>query len=73
MINSHKDTLRGGLFYFFTNPKSTRQKQYETIRAIIIDKLSIPEAAAKFGYEVNTVYALLRDAKSGKLDLFPEI
>lgn len=31
---------------FFTKPFSARQNQYELIRAIIVDKISIPEASA---------------------------
>jgi hypothetical protein len=27
----------------------------------------------KFNYKVNTVYALIRDAKSGKIALFPDV
>jgi transposase len=56
---------------FFTKPSSARQNQYELIRAIIVDKISIPEASARFGYKVSTTYSLLRDFKSGKIDLFP--
>ncbi|NOY73405.1 MAG: hypothetical protein GXP14_13730 [Gammaproteobacteria bacterium] len=56
---------------YFDNPNTSAQKQYETVRAIIVDKLSTEEAARKFNYSVNSVYALLRDVRSGKLDLFP--
>jgi len=56
---------------YFNNPDTSIQKQYETVRAVIVDKLSAEEAAIKFNYSVNSVYALLRDARSGKLDLFP--
>lgn len=47
------------------------QKQYEAVRAVIVDKLSAEEVAFKFDYSVNSIYTLLRDARSGKLDLFP--
>jgi transposase len=74
MLNSHNDTLNTvDLLNFFVNPTSTRQKQYEVVRAIIIDNLPIKDVASKFGYKVNTIYALLRDAKSGKIELFPQI
>ncbi|MCK4822098.1 hypothetical protein KA005_40420, partial [bacterium] len=49
------------------------QKQYETLRAVVIDKLPPAEAGRKFGYKVNTVNSLLRDVKRGKLILFPEV
>jgi transposase len=58
---------------FFTDPSSARQKHYELIRSIIVDKIPIPEASKKFGYKVNSTYTLLRDFKSGKLQLFPAI
>ncbi len=58
---------------FFLNPITQRQKQYELIRAIIIDALSIEEASKKFRYQPSTTYSVLRDAKAGKLDLFPEV
>jgi len=58
---------------FFTKPCSARQNQYELIRSIIVEKTPIPEASVRFGYKVSTTYSLLRDFKSGKLDLFPTV
>lgn len=59
------------LVSYFQQPLSSRQKQYEAIRAIVIEKLPVEEVAQKFGYKPATVYSLLRDAKAGKLELFP--
>ena len=56
---------------YFINPSSKRQNQYEAIRAFIVEKLSADEVATKYGYQTSTVYALIRDAKAGKLELFP--
>lgn len=56
---------------FFSNPTTPAQKQYEAIRAIIVDELPIELVAEKFSYSVNTLYSLMRDAKGGKLELFP--
>lgn len=56
---------------YFTKPSIPAQRQYEAIRAIIIDKLPAEQAAKKFDYSTNTLYSLLRDVRSGKLDLFP--
>ena len=56
---------------YFLSPESNRQKQYEAVRAFIVDKLSAEEAAEKFGYQVSTIYAIVRDARAGKLLLFP--
>jgi transposase len=59
--------------HFFRNPISPRQKQYEAVRAFAIDKLSVEEIARQFSYNVTTVYSLIRDAKAGRLDLFPAV
>jgi len=61
------------LIEYFNKPVTQRQKQYEVVRAIVIEKLTAKDVAKKFDYEINTVYSLVRDAKSGKLELFPEI
>ena len=58
---------------FFNNPISSRQKQYEAIRAVIIECQSPQIIAKKFGYKTSTLYSLIRDAKAGKLQLFPVI
>jgi len=58
---------------YFRNPVSPKQRQYELIRALTLDEVSIEEAAEKYNYKVTTVYSLLRDAKSGKIKLFPEV
>jgi transposase len=56
---------------FFTQPTTPLQKQYEAVRAIIVDKQSHPLVAKQFNYSVNTLYTMLRDFRSGKLQLFP--
>jgi len=61
------------LVNYFQNPSSQRQKQYELVRAIIIDELPINEASKKFNYKLGSVYSLLRDAKNGKIELFPQV
>lgn len=71
--NSTLNTPRIDLSDFFNNPASPRQKQYEVIRAIIIDENSIEEAAKRYGYKPSTVYSILRDAKAGKIELFPTV
>lgn len=75
MNNRHKDTLNNlvDLAVFFNKPSSNRQKQYEAVRAVVIDKLSAELIAEKFGYKANTVYALVKNARAGKLILFPEV
>ena len=61
------------LVRFFNEPSSSRQKQYEVVRAIIIDKLSVERVSKKYGYKISTIYSLIKDAKSGRLLLFPEV
>ena len=76
MYNGHNNTSKAGRFdlvRFFLEPTTQRQKQYETLRAIVIDKLPATIVAEKYNYKVNTVYSLVRDAKSGRLELFPEV
>jgi transposase len=57
---------------YFSKPSISRQRQYEAIRAITMDKISVADAAKIYGYTVSTLYTFLRDAKSGKLKLFPQ-
>jgi transposase len=54
----------------FSNPTHFRQRQYEALRAVGIEGLSISAAAKKFNYKKSTLYSLVRDIKSGKQTLF---
>ena len=58
---------------YFKKPASPKQKQYETIRAIVIDGKPIEVAAKRYGYKAGTIYSLLRDARAGKIELFPSV
>jgi transposase len=59
------------LIEYFRNPISQRQKQYEAVRAVVLETQP-PEIVAKiFGYKTSTIYSLIRDAKAGKIKLFP--
>ena len=58
---------------YFNNPKNKRQKQYEAIRAFVIDGKSAEEVARKYGYTTGTVYTYVRNAKAGKSELFPQV
>ncbi len=48
---------------YFINPIIPAQKQYEAVRAVVIDKLSAEEVATKFNYSINIIYSLLRDIR----------
>ena len=56
---------------FFTNPVNPGHKQYEAIRAIVIDEMPGEKAAEKFHYKESTLYALLRESKNNCVNLFP--
>ncbi len=74
--NRHNKTLispKINLPDYFKNPDSPRQKQYETIRAIALDGEAIETVAKRYGYMPGTVYSLLRDARAGKIELFPAV
>ena len=60
------------LSHFFSNPIIPAQKQYEALRAIVVEKLPAEVVAKKFEYSVHTLYSLMRDAKAGRLELFPD-
>jgi transposase len=55
---------------FFKNPKIVQQRQYEALRAFIVDKVSAKIVAERFNYSINTFYSLVRDFKSGRLNFF---
>ena len=61
------------LLSYFSKPITSRQRQYEAVRSIIVDKLPTNIAAKKYGYSASTLYALMRDARAGELELFPKI
>ena len=76
MHNRHNNTLNKdeiNLLKFFDEPVSERQRQYEAVRAFIKEKLPAKQVADRFAYKVTTVYSLVRNAKAGKLNLFPEV
>ena len=75
MKKRHNNTLtkNDDLVRFFNEPTSSRQKHYEVVRAIVIDKLSVENVSKKYGYKISTIYSLIKDAKSGRLVLFPEV
>ena len=57
---------------FFLRPVPKKQKQYEAVRAFVVDGLFAQEVADKFGYKLSTVYTFIKNAKSRDLNFFPE-
>ncbi len=76
MLKRHNNTQinkRLDLTHYFNNPITQRQKQYEAVRALVLEKQSVDVVAKKFGYKISTIYSLIRDAKAGKIELFPVV
>ncbi len=73
--NRQNDSLEYdfNLATYFINPQSQRQKQYEAIRAIVLEQEPIKNVAKRFQYKMSALYSLLRDVKSEKIKLFPVI
>jgi transposase len=55
---------------FFSKPATARQRQYEAIRAFVVDKTPTKIITKKYGYSINTLYSLMHDFKTGKLTFF---
>lgn len=55
---------------FFENPNNKKQKQYEAVRAFIVDKISAKDVANKFGYEISSIYTFIKLAKKGEITFF---
>ena len=64
--------MRDDLKAFFLNPKTPRQRQYEALRAYVLEQASARESAARFGFTEKSLYGLAHDLRTGKLDLFPK-
>ena len=55
----------------FASPTIPRQRQYEALRAIIVDDMTVDHAASKFGYKARALDTLLSQAINNKLEIFP--
>jgi transposase len=55
---------------FFLTPQTPKQRQYEALRAYVLEGLSAKEAAERFGFTEATVYALAYGLRAGQLELF---
>jgi hypothetical protein len=64
--------MREDLKSFFLSPKSPKQRQYEALRAYVIEEVPASEAAGRFGFTTKSLYALTHDLRVGKLDIFPK-
>ena len=57
---------------FFLTPRSPKQRQYEALRAYVIEERPAAEVAQRFGFTEKSLYALAHGLRSGQLDLFPK-
>lgn len=57
----------------FLKPMTPLHRQYESMRAIVVDESPAADVAKKYGYSVQSLYARIRDLRAGKIVFFPEI
>lgn len=48
---------------FFQQPATTKQRQYEALRAFFVEKQSADSISQRFGYTTSSFYSLVRDFK----------
>lgn len=58
---------------FFLTPKTPKQRQYEALRAYVLEGVSAKEAAERFGFTEATLYVLAHGLRAGHLELFPPV
>ncbi len=64
--------MRDDIKSFFMNPQNPKQRQYEALRSYALDGGNAKEVAKHFGFTQKSVYALVHDLRTGKLDFFPK-
>lgn len=58
---------------FFRQPASPKQHRYEAVRAVVIDGMTIEEAAEKFNYAESSLRVILQRSASAPHELFPTV
>jgi len=58
---------------YFRNPRTARQRQYETLRDYYLNGLTQREAAKAHGYKLSSLRSLIHKFKSGDLIFFPPV
>ena len=64
--------MRDDLKSFFLAPKSPKHRQYEALRAYVLDEIPAADVAQHFGFTENSLYALAHDLRAGTLEFFPQ-
>lgn len=57
--------------HYFLHPIRPAQRQYEALRAYLVEGVPAKEAAPRFGYSTATLYTLCRELRAGRIDFFP--
>ena len=55
---------------YFTVPRHPNQRRYEALRAYFTEGLTVAQAGARAGYTRSSMASLLRDFRTGELELF---
>ncbi len=63
--------MRDDLKPFFLDPARPKQRQYEALRAYVVEEAPAKEAAEAFGFSEKTLFAMAHDLRVGKLVFFP--
>ena len=58
---------------YFLQPATAKQRQYEAMRAYIVEGLPAAEVAARFGLATSTIYSLSRELRAGRLEFFTAV
>lgn len=59
-----KDTTSRPGADFFRQPQTVTQRQYEALRAYLVEGCSAKQTAERFGYAPPTLYALVRELRA---------
>ncbi|UCC32117.1 MAG: hypothetical protein JSU86_07510, partial [Phycisphaerales bacterium] len=55
---------------FFQQPQTATQRQYEALRAYLLEGRNAQQVGERFGYSPTTLYALARELRGGRLRFF---
>jgi transposase len=55
---------------FFAKPSHPTHRRYEALRALLLEGLSVGQAAELFGYTPQTLTSMVRDFRAGRRDFF---
>ncbi len=58
--------MRDDLKAFFLEPKTAKQRQYEALRAYVLEGMTARQAGLRFGFTETSIYALAHDLSDDK-------